>query len=164
MARDAFRTEESWATSPGVRRCMQSNRPRDTQLEVAVRSVLHRAGLRFRKHVRPVPEIACTPDVVFTRARLAVFVDGCYWHGCRRHRTYPRAHGDWWRQKLDGNKARDRRNNRALRAAGWKVLRVWEHEPAPKVVSKVLAVLEQSGPQKRATSQAQELTSKTSVP
>ena len=74
--------EGSWASSPEVCRSMQSNRGRDTKLELRVRSALHREGLRFRKHVRPLSELRCTADVVFPRERLAVFIDACYWHSC----------------------------------------------------------------------------------
>ena len=68
------------------------------------------------------------PDFVFRRARLAVFVDGCFWHGCPKHATWPVGNAAFWQNKLAANKARDRRVNRALRAAGWRVLRIWEHE------------------------------------
>ena len=67
------------------------------------------------------------PDFVFKRARLAVFVDGCFWHGCPRHGTRPKANAAFWRRKIAGNRARDRRVNRALQRAGWRVLRIWEH-------------------------------------
>ncbi len=67
-------------------------------------------------------------DLAFTRARVAVFVDGCFWHGCPEHGTSPRLNSDWWRQKLDANRARDEDTNRVLGALGWVVIRVWEHE------------------------------------
>jgi DNA mismatch endonuclease (patch repair protein) len=68
------------------------------------------------------------PDFVFTEARLAVFVDGCFWHGCRRHSSQPKTNGSFWQKKLDGNVARDRRVNRELRISGWRVVRIWEHD------------------------------------
>lgn len=117
----------SWAVSPGVRRSMQSNRPRDTGPERALRSALHRAGLRFRKHVRPVAGLACEADIVFPADRLAVFLDGCFWHGCPIHATRPRANADFWSRKLDRNRDRDLATDEALLAAGWYVHRVWEH-------------------------------------
>lgn len=120
--------EESWASSPGVRRSMLSNRGRDTRLELALRSRLHHAGYRYWIHRRPEPAFRCLADIVFPRLKLAVFVDGCFWHGCPTHGTLPVANGDWWRVKLEGNKARDRRNGLYLGARGWTVLRVWEHE------------------------------------
>lgn len=120
---------------------MQSNRSRDTTPEIAVRSALHRRGLRFRKHVRPIQGLACTADVVFPRHRLAVFVDGCYWHSCPEHATTPITNGAWWRAKLTATRERDKRNTEALTEAGWHVLRVWEHEEAELVADKIHAEL-----------------------
>ena len=138
MESSTIRNEsESWASSPGVRRSMQSNRPRDTKLELRVRSALHRSGLRFRKNVRPIPDIRCVADVVFPRERVAVFIDGCFWHSCPLHRTAPRSHGEWWRAKLEATMARDRANTHALEQAGWSVVRVWEHEPDDDIVTAV---------------------------
>lgn len=79
----------SWASSAGVRKSTQWTRPKETALEVGLRSALHRAGFRFRKHVRPIPELRCLADVVFSRERLAMFIDGCFWHGCPVHATRP---------------------------------------------------------------------------
>ena len=101
---------------------------RDTRPELALRSELHRRGLRFRVDRTVVPKVRTRADVIFTRARVAVFVDGCFWHACPEHQTWPQANKEWWRRKLDNNVARDRRNNAALEAEGWKVIRVWEHE------------------------------------
>jgi DNA mismatch endonuclease (patch repair protein) len=129
----------SWASSPGVRRSMQSNRPRDTVLELDLRSALHRIGVRFRKHVRPVPGVRCEADLVFPRRRIAVFLDGCFWHGCPIHATHPATHGDWWAAKLAGNIERDRRNTELLLAEGWTVLRLWEHQPLEEMVAVVVA-------------------------
>ena len=114
---------------------MQSNKGRDTLPEVRVRSALHRAGLRFRKHVRPVPELNCTADVVFPKEHVAIFVDGCYWHSCPDHRgKLPVTNQDWWKAKLDATRRRDRFNTAVLEAAGWTVVRVWEHEEVGAVV------------------------------
>jgi len=98
---------------------------RDSTGEVRLRSELHRLGLRFRKHLRGLPG---TPDVVFTRARIAVFFDGCFWHCCPDHGVLPKSNRAWWKTKLDGNVARDRRNDEALVELGWLPVRVWEHE------------------------------------
>jgi DNA mismatch endonuclease (patch repair protein) len=135
--RQAHPAMSSWASTPGVRRSMQSNRPRNTAPEIALRSALHRAGMRFWKHRRPIQGVRCEPDVVFPRIRLAVFVDGCFWHSCPDHATRPVANGDWWARKLEGNVARDRRNTETLQAAGWTVLRIWEHVPSPKAVEEI---------------------------
>jgi DNA mismatch endonuclease (patch repair protein) len=93
--------------------------------ELAIRRNLHRRGLRYRVNVKGLPG---RPDVVFTRARLAVQVDGCFWHGCPEHAVQPKANARWWRDKIAANRARDARNDKALEEAGWTVLRIWEHE------------------------------------
>lgn len=117
------------ASSFIARRTMEANRRVDTTPEKALRAVLHARGLRFRKdHRVETAEGIVRPDIVFTRTRVAVFVDGCFWHRCPEHGQAPRANGEWWREKLDRNVARDRRNDRALTAEGWAVVRVWEHE------------------------------------
>jgi DNA mismatch endonuclease (patch repair protein) len=121
---------------------MQHNRPRDTSLEVAVRSALHRAGLRFYKHRRPIPGLRCEPDILFPAVRLAVFVDGCFWHACPEHASFPETNAAWWRAKLQANQARDRRNDEALRAAGWVVLRLWEHGGVDEVVAEISDLVE----------------------
>lgn len=116
-------------SSEAVRATMRANRRRDTGPELRLRRELHRRGFRFRVDYRiDVNGGWCRPDLVFTRARVAVFVDGCFWHSCPIHATHPAANRDWWRAKLDANVARDRRNDASLEAAGWNVIRVWEHE------------------------------------
>ena len=104
---------------------MQRMPRRDTTGEVRLRSELHRLGLRFRKHLRELPG---TPDVVFSRTRIAVFFDGCFWHCCPDHGVLPKSNRAWWKEKLDGNVARDLRNDKALVELGWLPIRVWEHE------------------------------------
>ena len=117
-------------TTAATRRVMRGNRSRDTRPEVVLRSELHRRGLRFRKHLlvmtdpRPI-----RPDIVFTNRRLAIFVDGCFWHGCPDHGTQPRSNQLYWQAKLKRNHDRDVATCAALKCAGWEVLRFWEHEP-----------------------------------
>src|SRR4051794_5345566 len=108
---------------------MQGNRGRDTSPELRLRSELHWRGLRFRLH-RRVGEgrSAPRPDLVFPRKRVAVFVDGCFWHGCPAHGVRPRTNADYWAAKIERNRERDERNDDALAASGWAVIRVWEHE------------------------------------
>jgi DNA mismatch endonuclease (patch repair protein) len=130
---------ESWASSPAVRRSMQSNRPRNTAPEVALRSALHRAGLRFFKHRRPVAALRCEADIIFPGSRVAVFIDGCFWHGCPQHGTFPKTNAEWWAAKLEATRTRDLKNERALTAAGWTVLRVWEHESTADAVARIRA-------------------------
>jgi DNA mismatch endonuclease (patch repair protein) len=99
-------------------------------------------GLRFRKHLSVIDDVRCRPDIVFTRQRLVVFVDGCFWHGCPQHGTRPRTNSNYWRAKIDLNRDRDERQCLALAAAGWSVLRLWEHTPLDLAVERVLGALE----------------------
>ncbi len=112
---------------------MIGNRGKDTRPERLVRSLLHLMGLRFRKHSRPLPHLRCQADVVFPREQVAVFVDGCFWHGCPQHGRLPRSNSVYWAEKLERNLRRDRRNSAVLAEAGWLVLRFWEHEPIEEV-------------------------------
>jgi DNA mismatch endonuclease (patch repair protein) len=117
---------------------MRRNPRRDTKPEIALRSELHRMGLRFRKDLSiRLADRMTRPDVVFTRARLAVFVDGCFWHSCPAHGNIPRANRDYWVPKLDRNVRRDRAVDAALTEAGWTVLRAWEHEDPQDVAARV---------------------------
>ncbi len=116
------------ASSSLVRKVMQANAPRDTVPEVRLRSKLHSLGLRFWKDRRPEASYKCSADVVFPSARVCVFVDGCFWHGCPNHFKGPRTNAAWWREKIGDNAARDLRQTKSLRRLGWCVVRVWEHE------------------------------------
>ena len=127
----------SWASSPGTRKSMQGNRSRDTKPELAVRSAVHRRGLRFRVSVRPLPELPRTADLVLRKSRVAVFVDGCYWHGCPEHRTQPATNAEYWADKITRNIERDAETTDYLQQAGWTVLRFWEHEDPESVADRV---------------------------
>lgn len=107
---------------------MQGNRKRDTRPELALRSELHRRGLRYRVDRKPLEELRCKADIVFRRQKVAVFVDGCFWHGCPEHGTSPKTNASYWIAKIARNIERDRLNDTALSEAGWTVVRVWEHE------------------------------------
>ena len=109
---------------------MRGNRKRDTRPELALRRALHGLGLRYRVAARPATHLRWTADVVFSRARVAVFVDGCFWHSCPVHATTPTANREWWVAKLERNERRDRDTDAHLRRLGWTVLRFWEHEDA----------------------------------
>src|SRR5688500_6227481 len=129
-------------TSEEVSRRMRRNPRRDTGPEVALRSELHRRGLRFRKDLPlRLPERVVRPDVVFPRAQVAVFVDGCFWHCCPLHGNQPRANTDYWRPKLARNVARDHAVNQALAKDGWIVVRGWEHEDASEVADRISAIV-----------------------
>ncbi|MRH28429.1 DNA mismatch endonuclease Vsr [Microbacterium sp. SYP-A9085] len=132
----------SWATSERARRTMIANRSRDTAPELAVRSLLHARGLRYRTNFRPDRTLRRTADVVFTRRRVAVFIDGCFWHGCPTHLAMPRSHVEYWGPKIQRNRDRDQETNELLRAAGWTVLRFWEHEDPAEVADSIAAVLD----------------------
>jgi DNA mismatch endonuclease (patch repair protein) len=134
----------SWAVSPGRRRNMQANRSRDTKPELALRRLLHARGMRYRVATRPLPELRRTADIVFRRARVAVFVDGCYWHGCPEHYRVPRQHTGYWSAKIAMNVDRDRDTDVRLHEAGWKVLRFWEHEDPEGCVEIIRAELGRS--------------------
>src|SRR4051812_24288137 len=94
-------------------------RRRDTDIEVRLRSALHRRGLRFFVDRAPLPGMRSRADIVFPRARVAVYVDGCFWHGCPEHATWPKANATWWREKIEGNVRRDRRVDEQLVQACW---------------------------------------------
>lgn len=120
---------------------MVAQRRRDTKPELEIRRRLHAAGVRFRVDVRPDEDLRVRGDLVWKGRRLAVFIDGCFWHGCPVHATTPKANREWWREKIDANVARDRRNDRALEARGWRVARFWEHEDPEEVVCQIKTLL-----------------------
>jgi DNA mismatch endonuclease (patch repair protein) len=121
---------------------MSRQASKNTGIELAVRRLLHSAGLRYRVEY-PVPGMPRRRiDVAFPRAKVAVLIDGCFWHGCPQHATQPKANADWWRHKLDRNMARDRETTEHLLATGWTVLRFWEHMPAEEVAATVHAVVD----------------------
>jgi DNA mismatch endonuclease, patch repair protein len=115
----------------------RANRGRDTTPERRLRSALHRRGLRFRINQRVASDLRATVDVAFGPARVAVLVDGCFWHQCPIHSTLPKANREWWADKLAMNVARDRRTESALRERDWLVIRVWEHEDAESAAERV---------------------------
>ncbi|TVT52285.1 very short patch repair endonuclease [Amycolatopsis rhizosphaerae] len=132
----------SWASSPGRRRNMQAIRSRDTQPEMAVRRALHRLGFRYRVAIAPVADLRRRADIVFTKRRVAVFIDGCFWHGCPVHGRKSFNHNaDYWPSKIAANMARDKNTTEELRRSGWTVLRFWEHEDAEKVVEAIRNVV-----------------------
>lgn len=132
----------AWTTTALTAHRMSLQARRDTRPELAMRSLLHASGCRFRVSY-PVPELRrCTIDIAFPRKRVAVFVDGCFWHGCPEHGTRPKSNADRWAEKLSANKDRDRRVDTHLRDRGWLVLRVWEHEAVEAACARVLGRLD----------------------
>lgn len=120
---------------------MQGNRSRDTSPELAVRRLLHAFGLRYRVDYRPEPSLHRTADIVFTKQRVAIFIDGCYWHACPEHGTRARTNATYWSEKLTRNVARDADTTGRLNDAGWTVLRFWEHENPEDVAATVEAAV-----------------------
>lgn len=125
------------ARDPSVRARMSGQARKDTTPELALRSALHRRGLRFRVHRRPLPGLRREADLVFPQARVAVFVDGCFWHGCPAHASWPKSNAEWWRIKLNGNRARDAETDARLAEGGWLSVRVWEHEPTGEAADRI---------------------------
>jgi len=124
---------------------MQRQRRRDTNCEIAVRRAAHALGLRYLVHRRPVPTLRREADLVFPRRRVAVFIDGCFWHGCPDHRAAPAANREWWAAKLARNVERDRDTDRHLQQAGWVVVRVWEHEDPAAAAQRIAAEVRRRG-------------------
>lgn len=116
---------------------MRATRGRDTAAELSLRRALFKRGLRFRVDYALPGLLRRRADIAFPRARVAVFVDGCFWHGCPRHGTRPKANAGFWHQKIEANRARDENTNARLRLIGWAVLRVWEHEVSDVVARTV---------------------------
>ncbi|MEU2165786.1 very short patch repair endonuclease [Streptomyces sp. NPDC019208] len=132
----------SWASSAGNRRSMLGNRNKNTSPELAIRSLVHAVGLRYRVAAKPLPEMRRTADMVFRPVRVAVFIDGCFWHGCPEHFVPPKTNPGYWSEKIARNVLRDRDTDRKLHEANWTVLRFWEHQDpaicAAEIVQTVL--------------------------
>ncbi len=126
----------------GVHDRMSVQKTRNTDPELAIRSELHRRGLRYRVHQRPLASLRREADLVIRKYKLALFVDGCFWHGCPEHGTWPRNNAEFWRSKIEKNIERDRDTDSALDRAGWTVIRSWEHEDAAEVAERVMQAVE----------------------
>ncbi|MBF6100924.1 DNA mismatch endonuclease Vsr [Nocardia cyriacigeorgica] len=122
---------------------MSRQRRAGTEPELALRRELHRRGLRYFVDRPPIRGQRRRADVIFPRLRVAVYVDGCFWHSCPEHATYPKNNAEWWAEKLAANVARDRATDAALAAAGWQVIRIWEHEDPVAAADRVAAALRQ---------------------
>ncbi len=114
---------------------------RDTAPEMELRRRLHAAGFRYRVDHQPLPGLRRRADIVFTRKKVAVFVDGCFWHRCPEHGTMPASNAEWWEAKLARNVERDAETDRLLAEEGWTVIRVWEHEDPKLAAERAMEVL-----------------------
>ncbi|MFG2333389.1 very short patch repair endonuclease [Streptomyces sp. NPDC048604] len=127
---------------------MQANRSRDTKPELALRRAVHARGLRYRVATRPVPTLRRTADLVFPRQKVAIFLDGCFWHGCPEHHTQAARNSEYWTAKVRRNRERDLDTTTRLTDEGWLVIRFWEHEdPVAAAV-----IVEQAVKERRAAS------------
>lgn len=125
---------------------MRRQARRDTAAELAIRREVWRRGLRYRVDAKPLAGLRRRADLVFTRALVAVYVDGCFWHRCPVHATIPRSNGEWWAAKLEANVRRDRDTDGRLWVAGWTVVRVWEHEDPASAADRIEALVRGTGP------------------
>jgi DNA mismatch endonuclease (patch repair protein) len=120
---------------------MQRTRQRNTSAELALRHELFAIGLRYRLHVAVLAKPRRVADVAFAGPRVAVFVDGCFWHGCPKHATWPKKNAEFWRNKILTNQARDRDTDARLRAIGWEVVRVWAHEEPEVAAARIARII-----------------------
>src|SRR4051794_22424504 len=137
------------AASASVASRMSKQRSRNTNAEVTLRRELHSRGFRFRVHRRLLPGVRREADIVFGPARVAVSVDGCFWHGCPEHGTWPKNNAAWWHDKIEKNRRRDRETDAALTAAGWLPVRVWEHEDPIEAAARIASLVTTRRPTKR---------------
>ena len=132
----------SLKATPAVRRRMQLTRGRDNPFEKSVRSLLHASGLRYRIHY-PLPGLKrCTCDLAIPRLKIAIFLDGCFWHGCPIHPPVVKKNRDFWLQKIDRNRKRDAQTTEHLVSCSWTVLRYWEHERPEEIVQAILSAVD----------------------
>jgi DNA mismatch endonuclease (patch repair protein) len=132
------------SSSAEVSARMRRAKTAGTRPELSLRRLLHREGLRYRVQYRIKGLPRRTIDIAFPKARLALFIDGCFWHGCTLHRTIPKSNNEWWTLKLVGNQARDRDTDERLGRLGWRVLRFWEHEDLEHMIDAVRSALAES--------------------
>ncbi|MGW4394447.1 very short patch repair endonuclease [Amycolatopsis nivea] len=137
---------ERLETTSAVSARMSKQKSRNTGIEMALRKILHAAGYRYRVHRRPVKGVRREADLVFGPARVAVFVDGCFWHGCPEHGTWPKNNADYWRTKIETNRRRDANTDALLLEAGWLSVRIWEHEATDVAASRVIETVQERRP------------------
>lgn len=125
-------------------RRMAKVRQKGTEAELSLRRELFRMGLRYRVNYRVLHKPRRVADLAFPRLRIAGFVDGCFWHGCPIHATWPKQNADFWRKKIETNQARDTDTDARLREQGWQVIRVWEHDPSPDAARRIARLVMKS--------------------
>lgn len=129
-------------SSPDASRRMARLRQKDTRAEIDLRRALHARGLRYRLHVPLLTKPRRIVDIVFSRAKVAVFVDGCFWHGYPEHASWPKSNADFWREKIETNRSRDADTDQRLHALGWTTVRIWEHEDASQAASRIAELVD----------------------
>ncbi|SFO21878.1 very short patch repair endonuclease [Amycolatopsis rubida] len=134
---------ERLETTSAVSARMSKQKSRNTGIEMALRKILHAAGYRYRVHRRPVKGVRREADLVFGPSRVAVFVDGCFWHGCPEHGTWPKNNADYWRTKIETNRRRDANTDAVLLEAGWLPVRIWEHEATEVAALRVIETVKE---------------------
>lgn len=120
---------------------MQAQRRRDTGPELEIRRAIHRLGLRYFVDRRPMRQLRRKADLIFPTERVAVFVDGCFWHSCPVHGSIPKANRRWWQAKFNATRRRDEHTDEVLRTSGWTVVRVWEHDACEAAAARVAGVV-----------------------
>ncbi|MBU9269267.1 very short patch repair endonuclease [Burkholderia gladioli] len=140
------------SSSPEASRRMAKVRQKGTSAEIALRRELYRRGLRYRVDFEVLKKPRRVADIAFPGLMIAIFVDGCFWHGCPEHATWPKQNSDFWRQKIETNRARDTDTNERLRNVGWTVLRFWEHEPPSEAADIVVQTVAMVRSKRRASS------------
>ena len=128
-------------SSPEASRRLSLVRQKGTSAELELRRALHARGIRYRLHQALLQKPRRVADIVFSRFQVAVFVDGCFWHGCPLHASWPKSNAEFWRQKIEDNRARDRDTDTRLKAEGWLVIRVWEHEHPDGAAERIAAMV-----------------------
>lgn len=136
-----FQLKNIIPASPEIGHRLSKVRQKGTAAELSLRRALHARGLRYFLHVPLLHKPRRVADLVFPRLHVAVFVDGCFWHGCPLHASWPKNNADFWREKIEGNRARDVDTDERLIALGWTVVRVWEHEDAQEAADRIADIV-----------------------
>lgn len=117
-------------------------RQKGTSAEIGLRKALHAKGMRYRLQVPLLTRPRRVADIVFSSTRVAIFVDGCFWHGCPEHASWPKSNANFWREKIETNRARDADTDQRLRSLGWTVIRIWAHENADDAADSIAQIVE----------------------